>query len=87
MGRARDLFATLLPDVRRVLGPDHPDTLTGRANLAHWTGEAGDAGRARDLFATLLPDVRRVLGPDHPDTYRTQDNLVHWNRLVTDSGP
>ena len=70
-----------------MLGPDHPDTLTARANLAHWTGEAGEAGRARDLFAALLPDVRRVLGPDHPDTYRTQDNLVHWKRLVTDSGP
>ena len=45
--RARpcDLFAALLPDVTRVLGPDHPDTLKVRASHARWTGEAGDAGR------------------------------------------
>lgn len=30
----------------RTQGPEHPDTLTSRHNLAHWTGEAGDqAGR------------------------------------------
>ncbi len=31
----------------RVLGPDHPDTLAARANLAAWTGQAGDAAAAR----------------------------------------
>jgi hypothetical protein len=61
-----------------VLGPDHPDTLTDRANLAHWTGEAGDPGGARDLFAALLLDVTRVLGPEHPDTYRAQHNVARW---------
>jgi hypothetical protein len=24
----------------RVLGPDHPDTLTTRHHVAHWRGEA-----------------------------------------------
>ena len=51
-----------------MLGPNHPETLKTRANVAGWTGEAGDAGLARELFAALLPDVKRVLGPDHPDT-------------------
>ena len=51
-----------------MLGPEHPDTLTTRANLAHWTGEAGDAAGARDQFAALLPVRERVLGPEHPDT-------------------
>ena len=27
----------------RVLGPEHPRTLTTRHELAYWTGEAGDA--------------------------------------------
>jgi hypothetical protein len=26
----------------RVLGPEHPDTLTTRGNLAYWAREAGD---------------------------------------------
>lgn len=35
--RARDLCAALLPDLRRILGPDHPDTLKTRQSLAYWT--------------------------------------------------
>ena len=50
----------------RVLGPEHPDTLTARGTLARWTGEAGDPAAARDLFAALLPVLERVLGPEHP---------------------
>ena len=38
---ARDQYAALLPIYERVLGPDHPETLTIRSNLARWTGEAG----------------------------------------------
>ena len=54
------------------LGPDHPDTLTTRGNIAHWTGEAGDARGALELFTALLPDRQRVLGPDHPDVQATR---------------
>ncbi|MFC5645609.1 tetratricopeptide repeat protein, partial [Kitasatospora cinereorecta] len=50
------------------LGPDHPDTLTARSNLAWWRGEAGDAAGAAAAYDQLLPDLERVLGPDHPDT-------------------
>jgi hypothetical protein len=32
----------LLTDRSRVLGPDHPDTLTTRHNLASCRGEGGD---------------------------------------------
>jgi hypothetical protein len=48
------LFAALLPDRQRVLGPDHPDTLSTRSNLAASTGEAGDGAGAQDLFAGQL---------------------------------
>jgi hypothetical protein len=47
----------------RVLGPEHPHTLTTRHNLALWTGQAGDAAGARDQYAALLPIRERVLGP------------------------
>ena len=39
---ARNQFAALLPTRERVLGTEHPDTLTTRGNLAYWTREAGD---------------------------------------------
>jgi hypothetical protein len=39
---ARDQFAALLPICERVLGPEHPETLSARGNLAHWRRQAGD---------------------------------------------
>jgi len=36
------LFVALLPDRERVLGADHPDTLTTRSNVAFWTGRVRD---------------------------------------------
>ncbi|MFE4800435.1 tetratricopeptide repeat protein [Streptomyces sp. NPDC056708] len=59
-------------------GPDHPDTLTARNNLAHWRGEAGDAAGAVVAFEGVLADRLRVLGPDHPDTLATRNNLAQF---------
>ena len=56
-GDARDAFAlfeALLPDLERVLGRDHPDTLTTRHNIAGWTGKTGHARGALALFKALL---------------------------------
>ena len=66
--------------MERVLGPEHPDTLTDRANLARWTGRAGDPAAARNQYAALLPVVERVLGPEHPDTLTERANLAHWTK-------
>ena len=46
-----------------MLGAEHPDTLTVRANLADAMGEAGDPAAARDRYAGLLPLHERILGP------------------------
>jgi Tetratricopeptide repeat/Trypsin-like peptidase domain len=61
-----------------LLGPDHPDTLTTRNNIAYWTGEAGRPDVAVELFSAVLPDMERVLGPDHPDTLSTRGNIAYW---------
>src|SRR6516165_1940349 len=73
---ARDQFAALLPVRERVQGPEHPDTLAARNQLARWTGEAGDAAGARDQYAALLPVRERVLGPEHPDTLAARNQLA-----------
>ena len=73
------------PFRERVLGPEHPDTLTTRGNLACWTGEAGDAAGARDQFAALLPIRERVLGPEHPDTLTARANLARWTGEAGDA--
>ena len=80
------LSRELLPDQERVLGPDHPDTLTTRDNIASWTGECGDAAGALRLSRELLPDQERVLGPDHPDTLTTRNNIARLDRRVRGRG-
>ena len=71
-----------MPVRERVSGAEHPATLTDRANLAHYTGEAGDAAGARDQYAALLPVRERVLGAEHPDTLTTRASLARWTRLA-----
>ena len=66
--------------LERVLGPEHPQTLSARASLTVWTGQAGDPAAARDQLAALLPLRERVLGPEHPDTLTTRDWLAHWTK-------
>jgi hypothetical protein len=50
----------------RVLGKDHPDTLTSRHNLAYAYHAAGDLSRAIPLFEQALTGNVRVLGENHP---------------------
>src|SRR6516165_10241957 len=75
---ARDLQQKVVEAREQVLGPEHPQTLDARGDLAAWTGQAGDAAAARDQFAALLPVCERVLGPEHPDTLTARKNLAEW---------
>ena len=77
---ARDLFRLIADALGEdeACGPEHPDTLTARGNLARWTGRTGQAAGARDQFAALLPVLERVLGGEHPDTLTTRTRLAYW---------
>jgi hypothetical protein len=84
---ARDLFG-LIAEAHRdsdAYGPEHPDTLGARHNLARWTGSAGDAAGARDQFAALLPIIEWVQGPDHPETLTTRNQLAYWTGSAGDA--
>ena len=62
--------------VEGVLGPDHPDTLAVRNNLALVYESVGRFGEAIELFEQVLDERERVLGADHPDTLKTRNNLA-----------
>ena len=62
--------------VEDILGPDHPDTLTVRNNLACVYRSVGRFGEAIELFERVLAERERVLGPDHPDTLGVRNNLA-----------
>ncbi|MHB1430825.1 MAG: tetratricopeptide repeat protein, partial [Streptosporangiaceae bacterium] len=63
-------------DSERVLGPDHPQTLASRNNLAGAYESAGRLGEAIPLYQATLADSERVLGPDHPQTLVSRNNLA-----------
>ena len=74
--RAAAYLERALAGYARVLGADHPDTLTSRNNLATAYEAAGGLGRAIPLYEQTLADSERVLGADHPGTLRSRNNLA-----------
>ena len=81
---ARDLQQRVLDARERVLGPEDPDTLAARGDLALWTGEAGDPAAARDQYAGLLPVLEEALGPEHPRTLDARHELAGWTGQAGD---
>ena len=74
------------PVRERVLGAEHPDTLTTRGNLARWTGAAGDAAAARDHVRRAA--ARRWNGssaPSTPDTLTARGSLARWTGEAGDA--
>ena len=69
-------YEALLTEQTRNLGPDHPDTLTTKSNLADEYRDAGNLEKALEAYEAVLTDRARVLGPDHPDTLATKSRLV-----------
>ena len=77
LGRAVPLFEQTLSDTARVLGKDHPDTLTARNNLAYAHQSAGDLARAIPLYEQTANARAQLLGEDHPSTLTTRNNLAY----------
>jgi len=65
-----------------LLGPDHPDTLTSRNNLASAYESAGRLEEAITLYEQVTKDSARVLGEDHPATAASRNNLAGAYRAV-----
>ena len=71
---------------KRVLGPDHPDTLKSQVNLAILLARTGKFPEAEALDRQTMDASRRVLGPDDPVTLGSMSNLAilldHEGRLA-----
>ncbi|MFE6918056.1 tetratricopeptide repeat protein, partial [Streptomyces rubiginosohelvolus] len=74
--QARGMHADTLEHRRRVLGPDHPDTLTSANNLATALANLRQFRAAEQILGDARARSRRVLGENHPDTQRLTENLA-----------
>jgi tetratricopeptide (TPR) repeat protein len=71
-----ELFIQILETEKRVLGIEHPDTLTSINNLASTYRNQGRWKEAEELEVQVLETRKRVLGVEHPDTLTSINNLA-----------
>ena len=66
---------------KRVLGVEHPSTLTSIANLASTYWNQDRWKEAEGLEVQVMETRKRVLGIEHPDTLTSIANLAstYWN--------
>ncbi|MFE9690644.1 tetratricopeptide repeat protein [Micromonospora sp. NPDC005806] len=64
----------------RLLGDEHPDTLTARASLAGSYWHAGFTADAITILEQVVADSARLLGDKHPSTLTARANLAtsYW---------
>ncbi|MGW6511956.1 tetratricopeptide repeat protein, partial [Streptomyces niveus] len=60
-----------------VLGPDHPDTLVSRREVAVGLGWLGRWSDALAVYRTVAESRERTLGPDHPDALASRNDEAH----------
>ena len=63
---------------KRVLGEEHPDTLTGMNNLAFTMKEQGRTVEAIKLMTECVQLRNEVLGTEHPDALSSTAALSEW---------
>ena len=73
---AETQYRQVLDAQRRVLCPDHPDTLTTRHNIGRVLADQGRTADAEREYQQVLDARLRVLGSDHPDTLMTRHEVA-----------
>ena len=76
MPRRSRSAARCLQYSKRVLGPEHPGTLTVAANLAVSLSHQGKHVEAEQINREVHAIQSRLLGPEHPGTLNTAANLA-----------
>ena len=75
-GGAIEILKDAAEESGRLLGADHPDTLSSRNNLAIAYRAAGRLNDAIPLFEETLTTREELLGPNHPHTLGSRNNLA-----------
>ncbi|VFN05884.1 MAG: Tetratricopeptide repeat-containing protein [Candidatus Kentron sp. G] len=76
MNKAESLYQRALAASERVLGAEHPQTLTNINNLALLYQAQGRYGEAELLYERAVVGSERALGAEHPGTLTSINNLA-----------
>ena len=80
---AENLVRETLDTRRRVLGPEHPDTVHSMSHLSNLLSDEGHYAEAEKMKRETLDIQRRVLGPEHPETLMSMVDLSQICLLYT----
>jgi hypothetical protein len=75
-GEAEEVQRQILQSSERVLGSDHPDTLSSMNNLAQTLYAQGHLAKAYELQKQVVEAMIRLQGKEHPDTLSSMNNLA-----------
>ena len=84
LGRAIPLYEQTLTDSERILGPDHPDTLGSRNNLAGAYWNDGRRPEALREFTKAATTAEQLFGPAHFVTRQLVENRDVARSLLAD---
>src|SRR3954469_21910830 len=73
---AEELEVKVMETSLRVLGEEHPSTLTSMANLASTFWNQGRWKETEELEVQVKDTRKRELGEEHPDTLTSMANLA-----------
>ncbi|MFJ6886943.1 tetratricopeptide repeat protein [Streptomyces californicus] len=73
---ATTYWQRLAAESERLLGSEHPDTVSARLNLAASYWQSGRTQEAIGIEERVVADRERLLGSEHPDTARARVNLA-----------
>jgi tetratricopeptide (TPR) repeat protein len=68
-------FKQMMETRKRMLGQEHPDTISAMSNLSITLGDLGRLDEAAKMKKEVLEKMRRILGEDHPSTITAMNNL------------
>src|ERR1700733_10974193 len=74
LNEAEKLQVDVMELMKRLLGAEHPDTLTSMANLATTYMRQGRWNEAEKLQVNVMELSKKLLGTKHPDTLTSMAN-------------
>jgi tetratricopeptide (TPR) repeat protein len=74
--QAESTARDVLNERERVLGPEHPDTISARHYVARSVLLQGRYAEAETEYRQLVKWRERILGNEHPDTLASRNNLA-----------
>ena len=66
----------------KILGEDHPDTLTTLNNLSVTYYQLGNYQKAYDTMKLAYLGCSRILGANHPDTISSKNDLEYIRKKL-----